>query len=93
MIFGLGALAMNIFYSWRVYELGTLGCNLFSLEFYKCNFVLLDIPKISASGSNLMAAIFAGQVYTNRLDDTEAWVRDVGDKINDRMKMYGLGSG
>lgn len=85
---GLGSLAINAFYSWKVYELGLLGCEMFSAEFYKCNYVLLDIPRVSAAAANIMAAVFAGQVFGRHLDDTDAWVEELTQRIERRMNFY-----
>lgn len=89
MLLGIFSLASNGYYTWKVYEMGILQCNAFSLEFFKCNFSLLELPRVSGALSNIFAAAFAGQVYSQHLDDTDAWVQEVEHKFAEHNKWYG----
>jgi hypothetical protein len=90
LIFGLLGLVTNAYYSWKVYELGTLGCDVFSRHFYKCNYVLLEFPRVAASIAHISATVFAGQIYSRRLDDTDAWVEELSKRAEERLSLYGL---
>ena len=84
MITAIMKLALNSFYSWQVYQMDLLGCDLGFATFSSCNFVLLELPHITAALAKFMAVIFAAQIFSRRLDDTEGWMNDVGNRIEEK---------
>lgn len=78
----------NGYYAWNIYDMKLLGCQLSDL--YRCNFALLDLPAVSASLSNFSAVIAAGQIYSSRLDDTDAWADELNDRAEQKLTLYGL---
>lgn len=78
----------NILYSWSAYKLASVGCDSGLIESCACNFVLLDVGRILSGVANFLAVAFAGKVYSQRLDDTEAWRQDLERRMDEKMAWY-----